>query len=516
MTLELRVTARYLGLAILVLGAWLAGMALFAAVDRLTGASNGSADLKAFLLATLVAAIMGGTLVFAGRGNDRMLGQREALLVVSLTWLVGAALAAAPYRAWSSLRPDAATSPHSFDRWADCYFEAMSGLTGTGATVVAALQEIPRSLLLWRALTHWLGGLGIIVLFVAVFPMIGIGARRIYRVETPGPSKEGVTPRIRDTARVLWIIYTCLSLAEIIALRLCGLGWFDAVCHALATVATGGFGTQDANVAAFDSTAVHVVIIAFLVLSGANYGLYYQLFRGNWRAVIKDPELRLYLFILAAASIIVSLSLFNAPPPAYQPAPGEPVPAGVIVRDAVFQVVSVQTTTGFVTADYDQWGFVPKAVLLTLMFIGGCAGSTACGLKVVRVLMAAKIMWNELEHVHRAKVVRVPRLGRQAIDADTKLNTLVYVVTLALLFGAGTAALMLTERRAGVDITSAASAAATTLNGVGPGLGLAGPTRNFAWFTAEGKSVMCLLMVLGRLEVFTLVVLFTPRFWLRE
>ncbi|MCH8967199.1 MAG: TrkH family potassium uptake protein, partial [Planctomycetes bacterium] len=397
-----------------------------------------------------------------------------------------------------------------------CYFEAISGLTTTGATVVQTLGTLPRGLLLWRALTNWLGGLGIVVLFVAVLPMLGVGGRRVYRIEAPGPTPDGVTPRIQDTARILWLIYCGFTLAEILALKAFGMTWFNAVCHTLATLATGGFSTSDASIAGFDSVGIHLVIIVFMVLAGVNFSLYYRLLHSRrlseWREVVRDPELRLYLAIMAVATIIVTISLLHNRPD--QSAAYATVSS--TASHALFQVVAIQTTTGFCSADFDTWGFVAKTTLLVLMFVGGSAGSTGGGIKVVRILIAAKVILAELEHVYRRNVVRSVKVGSSAIDAGLKINTLVYIGGIAILFVMGTVALMLLESSNGIDIKTAATASAATLNNIGPGLARVGATQNYAWFCASSKIVMSVLMLLGRLEIFAIAVLFSPRFWRSE
>ena len=514
MNLDLRVVSRHLGLLMFVLSAFILGIALFAIGDRLAGATSGSADLKALLLTALVGAVLATGLLIAGRKSVDLIGQREALLLVALSWLLGAALGAVPFRAWAAMRPDVAVTAHSFDSYINCYFEAMSGLTTTGATVLPVIATVPRSLLLWRALTHWLGGLGIVVLFVAVLPMLGVGGRRVYRIEAPGPTPEGVRPRIQDTARVLWYIYVGLTLLETLALKLCGMDWFNAVCHTFATLATGGFSTMDSSIGGFSSTALHVVIIIFMILAGVNFGLYHQLLRRQWRAVLKDPELRAYLTIIVVATAIVTFSLWRSRVAAA--AASEELASATLLRDGLFQVVSMQTTTGFCTADFDAWGFVAKATLLILMFVGASAGSTGGGIKVMRVLIAVKVLIAEFEQFYRPKVVRTVKIGKATIDSALKLNTLVYVISIAVLFGIGTTALMLFESHQDIDITTAATASAATLNNIGPGLARVGATQNYAWFSAPSKVIMSILMVLGRLEVFTIVVLFSPRYWRTE
>ncbi len=512
MNLELRVVIRQLGLLMLILSALIGCVAIFAGYEHLRNSDSDGADLLALLMSALVGVVGGGILFFAGRKGVGLLGQQEALLLVGCSWLLGAGLSCLPFRFWPMFFWGGEAGPHVFDNLVDCYFETMSGLTTTGATIVTDLATIPRSLLLWRSLIQWLGGLGIVVLFVAVLPMLGVGSRRIYRAEAPGPSPEGVKPRIADTARVLWLIYCGLTVLEILALTLCGMTFFDAVCHTFTTLATGGFGTQNASIAAYPSVAIHIVIIIFMLSAGVNFGLYHQLLQHKWRAVRKDPELRAYLLIILVATTIVTVSLLRSGPRT-RSAMGDSATFGTTVGHALFQVVSIQTTTGFCSADFDQWGFVAKATLLILMFVGASAGSTGGGIKVVRIMIAAKVLLAEIEHVYRPRVVRPVRVGKAVIDPELKLSTMVYVLGIALLFAIGTVLLMLFDADQAIDITSAASAVAATLNNIGPGLGKVGAVENYAWFSDPSKIVMSILMLLGRLEMFTVLVLFSPRFW---
>ncbi len=509
MNLNYRVVIRQLGLLLFVLSALIGAVGLFGVVDHWGGATKSTGDVEALFLTAFGGLMAGGLLHVFGRRMSENFGQREALLLVALSWILGAGLAALPFRLWAISRADTSI-PHQFDQFVNCYFEAMSGLTTTGATVIESLATLPRSMLLWRSLTQWLGGLGIVVLFVAVLPMLGVGSRRVYRVEAPGPSPEGVQPRIRDTARILWMIYVGLTGAEILALKIAGMSWFDSVCHTLTTLATGGFSTQDASAAAYPSTAVNVIIIAFMLFAGINFALYQQLLHGHWRAVKKDPELRCYLVIILVATGIVTFSIMQTPDA--DRADGFAQAA----RQSLFQVVSMQTTTGFCSADFDTWGFAAKATLVALMFVGGCAGSTGGGIKVVRIMIAVKVLLTEIEHIYRPKVVRLVKIGKTTIDADLKLSTLVYVLGIGVLFVLGAALLMLFESENGIDVTTAATASIATLNNIGPGLAKVGATQNYAWFTAPSKIVMSILMLLGRLEMFTLIVLLSPRFWRTE
>lgn len=510
MNVEVRVVLRLLGFVLLVLSALIAGVGIFAVVDRLSGtALTDASDVAALWLSAFVGLLAGGLLYVTGRQMSAAFGQREALLLVAASWLFGAALAALPFRLWSIAYPDAAAA-HDFDSYTNCYFEAMSGLTTAGSTILQDIESVPRSLLLWRALTQWLGGVGIVVLFVAVFPTMGVGGRRLFRTESTGPAPEGVTSRIRDTARALWLIYGGLTVLGIVLLRIVGMGWFDASCHMFTALSSGGFGTRNASIAAFDSSAIHIVLIAFMFFGSVNFGLYYRLVRGDWRSVISDTELRGYVLFLVTAILIVGGTAFGSTYfTAYRAAEG----TGRAIRDVIFSVVSIGTTTGFATADYDQWGSTVQLTLLILMFACPCQGSTGGGLKMIRIVIAAKLCLAHLERTFRPQVVRSVKVGKSVIDEGIKLDTLVFILSFLAVYTIGSMLLMIFEADKGIDAMTAASAASATMNTTGPGFVRVGPTQNFAWLSDSSKWVLSALMVLGRLELFPLIALFSPRFW---
>ncbi len=512
--MSFRFVGGQLGLLLLVLSGVIALVGIGSAMAYVSGHEAEHAACGALLLTASIGAALGLALWWTGRRVQDRLGRREALLLVAMSWLFGAALSALPFRLWAA-GAQGVPDDHAFRRYVDCYFEAMSGLTTTGATVLTQIATVPDSLLLWRAATQWLGGLGIIVLFVAVLPSLGVGGKRVFRIESPGPTPEGVRPKIQETARVLWLIYVGVSLAEILALRVLGMTWFESACHSFATMATGGFSTRDPSVAAFHSAAIDTVIIVFMLLAGVNFGVYYQAIRGRWRTAWRDPELRVYLGVILLGFFVVAVPLLTH---GMHTTTGDRVDPSwrSAVRYGLFQTVSIQTTTGFCTADFNQWPAVCRTVLVLLMFAGASAGSTGGGVKIVRCMIVAKVLWAELERVFRPNVVRVVRIGPVAVDSELRLATLAYVFMVFLLFVAGGIALLLLERDNGIDVVTALTASAATLNNIGPGLGLVGATGNYAWFSEAGKVVMSLLMVLGRLEVFTIAVLFVPRFWMRE
>lgn len=525
--LNIRLVIQQLGLLLVLLCLALLGVTTWGAVEQIRGEAvidpNGIpidrewVGLLAEWGAVAVGLVLGGLMWWFGRPRDRragMLGRREALLLVGLGWLLGAAVAGLPYFLWAHLE-EAAGADHPFRSFTACYFEAMSGLTTTGATVLSDIRALPFDLLLWRATTHWLGGLGIVVLFVAVLPTLGVGGKKLYQVEAPGPAAQGVRPRIRETARLLWIIYLGMTVAEVVLLRLAGMELGDAVCHTFATLATGGFSTRDASVGYYDSALINWILIAFMLLAGANFGLYYQLLRRRFHSVWTDPELRVYLGIVLVGCVIVCGALVEERMVSTTGADVEPSIAAAI-RHGVFQVVSIQTTTGFATADFDLWGMVPKMTLLFLMFVGASAGSTGGGIKIIRVLIAFKVMLAEVERIFRPNVVRTVKVGRQRVDPELRLGTMVYIMGILLLFALGTIALMIIEADQGIDVVTAVSASAATLNNVGPGLNLVGAVRNYGWFSEPSLVVMSLLMALGRLEMYAIVVMFVPRFWKSE
>lgn len=503
-----------IGVFLIAAGAW--GIILW----KHYGVADEQASAEALLVSGFLGIGIGIIPKLLSRKQRPQLGRREAFLLVALSWILGAGLAATPFLLWSFLTEARTPAQLAFSNYTNCYFESMSGFTTTGATILPHVEDLPHSLLLWRATTHWLGGLGIIVLFVAVLPTLGAGGKRLFQVESPGPQPSGVRPQIASTARILWIIYLGMTVVETTALRFAGMSWFDAICHTFATLATGGFSTRDASVSAFHSVSIETIIIIFMILAGMNFGLYYQLTRGRIKSFFADPETRLYLAIIVAACVVVILFLLGERIVDTTGTHAEPS-VGASIRHGVFQVVSIITTTGFCTADFDRWGFFPKAILLGIMFIGASAGSTGGGIKVIRILIMFKILRLEVERVFRPHVVRPLKVGASPVSQEMRLSTLAYVIGILLFFLVGALLIMgfevnnpvLTQNGTTIDFTTAASASAATLNNIGPGLALVGAVKNYAWFSNESKIVMTVLMAVGRLEIFAILVLFVPRFW---
>ncbi|NDY41711.1 TrkH family potassium uptake protein [Dissulfurirhabdus thermomarina] len=441
-----------------------------------------------FILSSLITILLGVALAGLFRA-DREIGNREGFAVVALGWIAAAGLGALPFYLSGAV-----------PSYLDAYFEAMSGFTTTGSTILREVEPLGPSLLFWRALTQWLGGMGIIVLSLAILPVLGIGGMQLFQAEMPGPTKDRLSPRIQDTARILWGVYVLLTLAETVLLRLGGMGLFDAVCHSFATMATGGFSTRTASVAAFHSAWVDGVVTVFMVLAGINFTLHHRWLTGHLRPVWRNEELRFYLGVGLAATAICTLVNVGS---------GTYADWGASFRYGAFQSWSILTTTGFGTADFDRWAPVCRLLLVTLMFLGGMAGSTGGGIKHVRVLLFWKFTRVQVRRLIHPRSVEVIKLDGRPVPDDVMKGVLGF---LALYFAVFVAA-SLVVTWTGVDLVTGTTAVVATLNNIGPGLAGVGPLANFADLPALAKFVLVICMVGGRLELYTLAVLLVPGYW---
>lgn len=442
---------------------------------------------------------LGTVLFFFGRRKEEDLYRREAMVVVGFGWIFAGLASALPFY-FSGVFPS----------FIDCYFEAISGLTTTGASVLTDFDAMPASLHFWRCFTHWLGGMGIIVLFVAILPFIGAGGKALMRSEVPGPVTDVLTPRVKDTALALWKLYCIFTLLETLFLILCGMNLYNALCHTFATLATGGFSTHPASIAGFESPAVETVLIFFMCVAGTNFSLYYAMMRGKRKALLRDPEWRTYIAIIVVSVLFTTIMLVLL-------TPGYRSNLAQAVRDASFQVVSIMTTTGFATANFDDWPTAVRFLLVFLMFVGGSAGSTGGGIKVIRWVILLKAAWAQLEKVYSPRTVRKIRIGGEALRDDLLITCLGFFLIWMLIFAGGTFLVCLLEapfwQENYLDLVTASAAVAATLNNIGPGLGLVGAVENYAFFQPVTKLLLSFFMVLGRLELYTILVLFAPRFW---
>ena len=421
--------------------------------------------------------------------NDRELSRRDGLWVVAFGWLLAGLVGALPY-----VLSGVIASPLS------AVFETVSGLTTTGASVIPILETVPKGILLWRAFTHLIGGMGILVLVVAILPFAGAGGMQLFRAESAGPTKDRIAPRMASTAKMLWGVYVLLVAALVVLLRLGGMGWFDAVCHSCAALATGGFSTRTTSIAAFDSVYIESVLMAFMMLGALNFSLHYRALRGEFSPWWRDSCARFYLAVLIVATLICAGVLHgSAAAPGWREA----------LRPAAFTCVSIATTTGFSTADFDGWPAALKALLLLLMLMGGCVGSTAGGIKVARIQMMLKAVAREIRLFMQPQAVIPVKMDRKLFDDDVLLPVLSYVA-LYLLAAAGGAVAMLWFAP---DLATAVSSVVSCMGGVGPGFSAVGPVMNYSAIPGGGLAVLTAAMLAGRLEFYALLVVFMPAFW---
>lgn len=473
-------TARLLGLVALMMAAPLG----FAVWD---GNGRSIAAYAAALVTTVVCSVALGQL---GKNAPKTLHRKDALGSVALTWLCLGLFGGLPFVIEGSI-----TEPSA------ALFEAVSGFTTTGATVVSDIDGLSRATNFWRCQMHWIGGMGIVVLFVAVFPQLGVGAKHLFKSEVPGPITEGLRPRIKQTAVALWWIYGGLTALEAVLLVLAGMPVFDAICHAMSTLGTGGFSSKGASIGAYDSALVDWIVAVFMLIAGVNFGLYYGLLRGRWRDLVRNYELRFYL----AVNLVVILIIAFLIAPTHQ---GDPHGA---VRAASFQTLAVTTTTGFMTEDFDTYPDVARYLLFLCMFMGGCAGSTAGGIKASRVFVLLRLAASEVRTLLRPHDVTTIRLGTSTVPRTIAYAILVFVVTYFLIFAVVSAALVVM----GLDLITAMSATVACLSSVGPGLAGVGPAQNFMFIPDAGKLLLSFCMIAGRLEIFALLAVFSPECWRR-
>jgi trk system potassium uptake protein TrkH len=494
--MRLAVVAHTIGQVLRLFGALLVAPLL---VDLVYG-NRGQA--LGFAVAGLGAAGL-GELARRLHSGERHLSRLEGLAIVAFTWLVVSMFAAIPYL-WAGLGV------------VDAAFESMSGLTTTGATVLRDFGAYSEGLFFWRAMTQWIGGMGVIALFIAILPALGIAGRQLFFAEAPGPDEDRLTPRIRHTAIRLWALYVALTGVQVTLLWWLGLSLYDAVCNSFTTMAAGGFSPHPLSIAGYADPAVEWVVIGFMFIAGANYTLWYRFFRGRPLSLFRDEEFRVYLVVVLVATALLGLFLYEfslAPGDEYMERSPHVVLDGAslqtIARQASFQVLSILTTTGFASDDFNLWSPSSKLVLLILMFFGGCAGSAAGGPKLIRIWLVAKFTAVELFKVIHPQGVRPVRLGRRVVSSDVMqsivafflLYLVIYVCSVIVLVGLG------------ADMITGITASIATLGNIGPGFNAVGPMTNYAGFDAVSKWVLFVNMWVGRLEVVTVLIFLQPQVW---
>lgn len=440
-----------------------------------------------FLWVLLGAAVLGALALGLGGRKRSAMYAKEGLIAVALSWIVLSLVGALPF-----------TLSGQIPFYLDAVFEMISGFTTTGSSILPAVEPLDRCMLFWRSLSHWIGGMGILVFVLAVLPMSGNRSMHIMRAEVPGPTVGKLVPRIRKTASILYLLYIALTLVETVLLIAGGMSFYDALLHSFATAGTGGLSTRALSIGYYNSAYIDIVVGVFMILFGANFSLYYLILLGNIRTALRNEELRWFLGIIAFAVLTIAFDIRNL----YGG-------VGHALRYSFFQVTSIISTTGFATADFNLWPEYSKFLLVLLMFVGGCAGSTAGGLKVSRVMLLFKSCTIEVKKMLRPRCVENVRLDGKPVDGQTVYNALTYFtfyIIIMLIAG-------LIVSLDGLDFTTNFTAALSCLSNVGPGLSLVGPTGSFAIFSPLSKIVLMICMLLGRLEIFPLLLLFVPFTW---
>ena len=443
-----------------------------------------------------LAVVIGLPIWFMSR-KSRKLRNRDGFIIVTFSWIITALAGALPFYISGAI-----------PNFTDAFFEAMSGVTTTGASILGNQQTLPHlqngieslshGLLFWRSFLQWIGGMGIILFTIAILPLLGVGGVQLFKAEVPGPVTDKLRPRVRETAKLLWIVYLGITVLETLLLGIAGMGWFDAVCHAFTTMPTGGFSTKNASIEAYNSGAIEYIIIIFMIIAGTNFSLHFRALSGNINSHITDKEFKVYFSLILYVTLIIFLRLALH---------GEISEENF--RASLFQTVSLVTTTGFSSADYELWPYFVQCVLLCLMFVGGMGGSTGGGMKIIRVFVLFKYMALATQRMLHTKAIIPIRIGNRFISEDVISNTLGFFLFYVSIFIFTTIALTLMN----VNLESAIGAAASAIGNIGPGLADFGPTDNYALLPDFGKWLLTFCMLLGRLEIFTIIVIFSRVFW---
>ena len=448
---------------------------------------------RIFLLCSLPV-LLTGQIVMRAIPSQRTedLRMRDGFFIVGVSWLAMSMIGALPFLLSGAI-PD----------FADAYFETASGFTTTGSTILTEIEHLPRGILFWRSFTHWLGGMGVLVLTIAILPKLGIGGQKIMRAETTGPTMDKISFTVNETARTLYKIYLVFTVSETLLLLLGGMSLFDALVHTFGTVGTGGYSSYNASIGAFRSGYIEWVIGIVMMLCGVNFSLYSNVYRKTPGKIFRDPEFRVYIGIIAASTAFITVMLTIRH---FYSGFGE------TLRTAFFQVSSIMTTTGYGTTDFDLWPLPCRFVLFVLMLIGGCAGSTGGGMKVIRAILAFKLVRRGVFRKLHPRAVSPIKVGDTTISAETMSGVAGFVILFLFTTVISTVLISLED----VSLTTALSSVVACISNIGPGFEAVGPTQNFAFYSAPAKMLLSLLMIAGRLELFTVILLFTPAYWNRK
>ncbi len=444
---------------------------------------------QALFFSFLITASTGLVFYLFTRSTEEItLSHRDGIGIVTIGWVAAGLFGTLPY-IFSGAIPD----------FTNAYFESLSGFTTTGASILEDVQSLPEGVLLWRSQTQWFGGMGIIVFSIAILPFLGVGGMQLYKAEIPSPVVDKLKPRISETAKTLWKVYLVITAMQVLFLMAGGMPTFDALCHAFCTLPTGGFSTKNTSVAHFNSAYFDAVFVFFMLIAGINFALHYKLIKGDPGIFGKDPECRVFLSMVAAFVLIISIDLYGSMFDSFARA----------FRYAVFQVSSIITTTGFVTADYDQWPALSRQILLGCMFLGAMAGSTGGGMKTLRIVLLVKHSYQEIFRIIHPHAVTKVKLAGRPVPQEVLSSVWGFFSLYIGLFIVAT----LLMASLGLDMVSAFASVAASIGNIGPGLGMVGPVKNYMALPVAGKWVLVLCMLLGRLEIYTVLVLLTPEYW---
>ena len=447
----------------------------------------GEGDFLYFVISALIT-FSAGFISFKFTRLVREVRAREGFAIVTLGWVFFSLFGCLPFLLSGEI-----------PGLTDAFFETMSGFTTTGATILTNIEDLPHGLLFWRSFTHWLGGMGIIVLSLAILPFLGVGGMQLFKAEVPGPVPDKLKPRVTETAKILWGVYVLISALETVLLLIGGMSLFDALCHTFGTMATGGFSTKTASIGFYESAYIQYVIIFFMLVAGINFSLHYKFLNREFSVYRKNREFILFVSLVAGATVIIGYDTYFYHFPHLEPA----------FRHTHFQVVSILTTTGYGTADYEQWAFGSQFILFLFMFIGGCAGSTGGGMKVIRLYILFQFVRTEVKRLLHPSAVIPVRIGDTVIPREIVTHVIGFLALMLGLFVAG----VFVMAWLGLDLETSLGAVAATLGNIGPGLGAVGPTDNYAHIPVIGKWVLTFFMLAGRLEIYTVLILFAPSFW---
>lgn len=447
----------------------------------------GDGDANSFLL-TIGIVLPIGLILSRIKASKEEIYIKEGFLTVGIAWVVISAVGALPF-----------VISGTIPSFIDAFFESSSGLTTTGASILTEIESLPRGILFWRSFTHWIGGMGFLIFILALIPSMGSNSIHLLKAESPGPNPGKIVPKIKETAKILYIIYLALTIIQAFMLMLAGMSGYDAVIHALGTAGTGGFSNMNSSIAAFNNPAVEWIITIFMLLFGINFALYFQILRGNIKEAFKDEELKYYLLIYLFASIFITANIFNLSGRNF----------GLAVRHSTFQVASIITSTGFATTDFNLWPSFSKVIIIMLMLVGAMAGSTGGGIKTVRIIIIFKAIKREIDKIIHPKRVNSVKINGKVVDEYTISGVFLFIgayIVIALI------AIFIISLD-NFDIVTTTTSVITTLSNIGPGLEVVGPTGNFSAFSPISKIVLSFCMLAGRLEIYPMIILFSKSIW---